>query len=173
MKNNQQGLHGNRMYMVCVTKNTRGGHGLFALSPPLLRRCKLRTAPSWTSPFGVRSTWGSASTTSWSSDLGPSDLFGLQLKRFLIANIVTTSKALVTRSDALVTSSFLLLLVRHLLLEAMHLLLVAYCFLKFLDWSLLMPVFRLYVLSPFFLILQTSSQPVPVVFCQIFAVGVS
>ena len=47
---------------------------------------------------------------------------------FLIANIVTTSKALVTRSDALVTSSFLLLLVRHLLLEAMHLLLVASCY---------------------------------------------
>ena len=39
----------------------------------------------------------------------------------LIANIVTTSKALVP-------SSFLLLLVRHLLLEAMHLLLVASCY---------------------------------------------
>ena len=75
---------------------------------------------------------------------------------FLIANVVTTRKALVTRSDALVPSSFLfliaslllalarsdalvpssflfliaslLLLVRHLLLEAMHLFLVASCF---------------------------------------------
>ena len=40
---------------------------------------------------------------------------------FLVANLVTTSKALVTRSDAFVPSSFLLLLVRHWLLEAMHL----------------------------------------------------
>ena len=44
---------------------------------------------------------------------------------FLVANIVTTSKALVTRSDALAPSSVLLLLVRHLLLEVMHLFLVA------------------------------------------------
>ena len=35
---------------------------------------------------------------------------------FLVANLVTTSKALVTTSDAPVPSSFLLLLVRHLLL---------------------------------------------------------
>ena len=47
----------------------------------------------------------------------------------LIANIVTTSKALVTTSVALVPNSFLLLLVRHLLLEAMHLLLLAFLFL--------------------------------------------
>ena len=40
------------------------------------------------------------------------------LKSFLVANLVTTSKAPVT-------TSFLLLLVRHLLLVAMHLLLVA------------------------------------------------
>ena len=46
----------------------------------------------------------------------------------LMANIVTTSKALVTRSDALVANSFLLLLVRHLLLLAWHLLLVASCY---------------------------------------------
>ena len=44
---------------------------------------------------------------------------------FLVANLVTTSKALVTRSDALVSNSFLLLLVRHLLLLAWHLFLVA------------------------------------------------
>ena len=48
---------------------------------------------------------------------------------FLIANIVTTSKALVTSSDALVSTSFLLLLVRHLLLVAWHLFLVASLFL--------------------------------------------
>ena len=47
--------------------------------------------------------------------------------QFLVANLVTTSKALVPRSDALVTTSFLLLLVRHLFLVAMHLLLVAIC----------------------------------------------
>ena len=50
------------------------------------------------------------------------------LQPILLANLVTTSKALVTRSDALVPSSFLLLLVRHLLLEAMHLFLVASCY---------------------------------------------
>ena len=45
---------------------------------------------------------------------------------FLIANIVTTSKALVTSSDAVACyQQTLLLLVRHLLLVAVHLFLMA------------------------------------------------
>ena len=49
---------------------------------------------------------------------------------FLIANIVTTSKALVTSSVALVSSSFLLLLVRHLFTRS---------FLFLVAWHLLLP----------------------------------
>ena len=42
----------------------------------------------------------------------------IRLSLILIANIVTTSKALVTTSKALVSTSLLLLVVRHLFLIA-------------------------------------------------------
>ena len=41
-----------------------------------------------------------------------------QIILFLIANIVTTSKALVTRSDALVTRSFLFLIGRKVMMSS-------------------------------------------------------